>query len=239
MVKKYQGPPSFCCQAAPLVGGSSQGKKKKQGSAGKGKKAKYGKVHFVTTASGPAPVVHSIMHFMPQGMEQWLAVSEPVTSSFGQGPWPSFNNAMMMADHLQVLRTQRTVQRLEQSLLGGSLIPPSCLPLLRKRRQVCRHHHHRYCTQLLLWSIWMTHHHLWHPLLSTAAQHPRKGLSLCHPLIGLAMEDVPSLVSTTPLWQWEPTSLLGCTQRRTASPGETAAPYLAMMSLAVCQASMI
>src|SRR6267142_2831865 len=33
-VKKYQGLPSFCSQAAPPAGGSSQGKKKR-GSAGK------------------------------------------------------------------------------------------------------------------------------------------------------------------------------------------------------------
>src|SRR6266850_4579354 len=124
-VKKYQGLPSFRSQAGPPAGGSSQGKKKKQGSAGKGKKAKYGKVHFVTTASGPAPVAHSIAHFTPQGMEQQLAVSNPVTSSFGQGPWPSFNNAMIMADHLQVPRTQRTVQRLEQSLLEWIYDPPN------------------------------------------------------------------------------------------------------------------
>src|SRR6267142_2043134 len=57
VVKKYQGPPSFHSQAAPPAGRSSQGKKKKRGSAGKGKKAKYGKVHFITTTSGPAPVV--------------------------------------------------------------------------------------------------------------------------------------------------------------------------------------
>src|SRR6266850_1650648 len=57
-------------------------------------------------------------------MEQWLAVSAPVTSSFGQGPWPSFNNTMMVVDHLQVPRTQRTVQRLEQSLLERITTPP-------------------------------------------------------------------------------------------------------------------
>jgi len=105
VVKKYQGPPSFYSQATSPVGSSSQGKKKKQGSTGKGKKVKFGKVHFVTTTSGPAPVAHTIAHFMPQGVEQWLAVSDPVTSSFGQGPWPSFNNAIMMADHHQEKKT--------------------------------------------------------------------------------------------------------------------------------------
>ena len=35
-VKKHQGPLSFHSQAAPPAGGSSQGKKKKHGSAGKG-----------------------------------------------------------------------------------------------------------------------------------------------------------------------------------------------------------
>jgi hypothetical protein len=57
-VKKFQGPPSFCCMQPPQQDGSSQGKKKKRGSAGKGKKKKFGAVHFASTPSGPAPVAH-------------------------------------------------------------------------------------------------------------------------------------------------------------------------------------
>jgi hypothetical protein len=116
-VKKFQGPPSFHCTQPPQQDGSSQGKKKKRGSAGKGKKKKFVAVHFASTPSGPAPVAHTVMHFSPQGFHQRLEVSNPISSSFGQGPWASFNNAMTMADSLQVPKTQRTVQQLEQSLL--------------------------------------------------------------------------------------------------------------------------
>jgi hypothetical protein len=116
-VKKFQGPPSFHHTQPPQQDGSSQRKKKKRGSAGKGKKKKFGAVHFASAPSGPAPVAHTVAHIGPQGLYQRLEVSDPVSSSFGQGPWASFNNAMTMVDSLQVLKTQRMVQRLEQSLL--------------------------------------------------------------------------------------------------------------------------
>ena len=85
-VKKYQGPPSFCSQAAPPAGGSSQGKKKKHSSAGKGQKKKFGAVHFATATSPTAPVAHTVASLMPRGIVQRLEVSEPPSSSFGQGP---------------------------------------------------------------------------------------------------------------------------------------------------------
>jgi hypothetical protein len=116
-VKKLQGPPSSRRMQPPHQDGSGQGKKKKRGSAGKGKKKKFGAVHFASTPSGLAPVAHTVTHIGPQGLYQRLEVSDPVSSSFGQGPWASFNNAMTMADSLQVPKTQRTVQQLEQSLL--------------------------------------------------------------------------------------------------------------------------
>jgi hypothetical protein len=116
-VKKFQGPPSFRCTQPPQQDGSGQGKKKKRGLAGKGKKKKFGAVHFASTPSGPAPVAHTVAHIGPQAFYQRLEVSDPISSSFGQGPWASFNNAMTMVDSLQVPKTQRMVQWLEQSLL--------------------------------------------------------------------------------------------------------------------------
>jgi hypothetical protein len=116
-VKKFQGPPSFRGPQPQQQDGSSKGKKKKRGSAGKGKKKKFGAVHFASAPSGPAPVTHTVVHIGPQGLFQRLEVSDPVSSSFGQGPWASFNNAMTIVDSLEVPKTQRTVQRLEQSLL--------------------------------------------------------------------------------------------------------------------------
>jgi hypothetical protein len=116
-VKKFQGPPSFRGSQPPQQDGSSKEKKKKKGSAGKGKKKKFGAVHFASAPSGPAPVAHTVAHIGPQGLYQRLEVSDPITSSFEQGPWTSFNNAMQMVDSLGVPKTQRMVQRLEQSLL--------------------------------------------------------------------------------------------------------------------------
>ena len=108
-VKKHQGPPSFHSQAAPPASGSSQGKKKKRSSAGKGQKKKFGAVHFATATSPAVPVAHTIASLTPRGLAQRIEVSEPPSSSFGQGPWTSFNTAMISADHLQVPKTQRNI----------------------------------------------------------------------------------------------------------------------------------
>jgi hypothetical protein len=104
-VKKYQGPLSFCSQAVPPAGGSSQGKKKKHGSAGKGQKKKFGAVHFATATSPAVPVAHTVTSLTPRGHTQRIEVSEPPSSSFRQGPWTPFNTAMINADHLQVPKT--------------------------------------------------------------------------------------------------------------------------------------
>jgi hypothetical protein len=104
-IKKFQGLPSFCHMQPPQQDGSGQGKKKKRGSAGKGKKKEFGAVHFASTPCGLAPVAHTVVHFSPQGFHQRLEVSDPVSSSFGQGPWTSFNNVMTMADSLEVRKT--------------------------------------------------------------------------------------------------------------------------------------
>jgi hypothetical protein len=124
-VNKFQGLPSFHCMQPPQQDGSGQGKKKKRGSAGKRKKKKFGAVHFTSTPSGSAPVVHTVTHFSLQGFYQRLEVSDPISSSFGQGPWTLFNNAMTMADSLEVPKTQRTVQQLEQSLLDWIALTPT------------------------------------------------------------------------------------------------------------------
>jgi hypothetical protein len=99
-VKKYQGPLSFHSQAVPPAGGSSQGKKKKCGSTGKGQKKKFGAVHFATATSPAVLVAHTVASLMPRGLAQRIEVSEPPSSSFRQGPWTSFNTAMISADHL-------------------------------------------------------------------------------------------------------------------------------------------
>ena len=103
-VKKYQGPLSFHNQAAPPAGGSSQGKKKCS-STGKGQKKKFGAVHFTTATSPAAPVAH-VASLMLRGLVHRLEVSEPPSSSFGQGPWTSFNTVMISADHVTATCTE-------------------------------------------------------------------------------------------------------------------------------------
>ena len=108
-VKKHQGHLSFYSQAVPPAGGSSQGKKKKCSSAGKGQKKKFGAVHFATATSPAVPVAHTFVSLMLRGLVQRLEVSDPPSSSFGQGPLTSFNTMMNTADHLQVLKTMRNI----------------------------------------------------------------------------------------------------------------------------------
>jgi hypothetical protein len=137
--KEIPGTAFLSSYATTTAGWQWPRKEEERGSAGKGKKKKFGAVHFTSTPTGPAPVAHTIIHFSLQGFHQRLEVSDPVSSSFGQGPWTSFNNAMTMADSLQVLKTQRMVQRLEQSLLDWIVLTP--MPELTSSAEETLSHH--------------------------------------------------------------------------------------------------
>ena len=177
-VKKYQGPPSFCSQAAPPAGGSSQGKKKKCSSAGKGQKRKFGAVHFATATSPTVPVAHTVASLTPRGLTQRPEVSEPPSSFFEQGPWTSFNTTIISADHLQVPKTQRNIQILEQSLWRGLLLFPLCLQPLKN----CVGLNHWHNALPPPWSIWILCHLLQHLLQRGVVLLYWKGISPHHPL---------------------------------------------------------
>jgi hypothetical protein len=124
-----KGPtPSFQQQqTAPSQGSRSERtpyKKGKHGARGKGKgKEKacpqgYGKVHLVSTASPAQPRSHSIATVMPQGLLHRIAVEDPETSSYGNGPYASFNQAMTLAQRIGNRPSPRTVQALEEQVLS-------------------------------------------------------------------------------------------------------------------------
>jgi hypothetical protein len=94
-----KGPtPSFQQQTAPPSHGSMSGSSKKKGkhgihSKGKGKvKGQgYSKIHLISTVSLMPQTTHSITFIMPQRLLQHIVVEDPKTSSFGNGPYASFN----------------------------------------------------------------------------------------------------------------------------------------------------
>src|SRR6266545_1760542 len=129
-VKRKGDTPSFQQQTKPHGGGKSKKGKKPRGDRGKGpKKGKgYGNLHIANSISRMPPSAHSIATITPQGVLQRIEVEEPETSSFGRGPYASFNNAMSLADCLDIPKTQRNVQRLKVMTMdcpGPSTFPGS------------------------------------------------------------------------------------------------------------------
>ena len=111
-----KGPnPSFQGQAAPRQGSKPVKGKKKRGArgAGKGKKQWAHPVEFASTASIPGPSTHTVVQIGPQGLSQRIAVEAQDHSSFGNGPYETFNAAMTLADRLGVPKHTRNIQRLE------------------------------------------------------------------------------------------------------------------------------
>ena len=100
-------------------------KKKKCGTRG-GKHVQqsqgFGHVHFANLASLQPPGAHSIGDYCTKGLIERIAHETPITSSFGNGPWTSFNNAMEQANALGLHKGPQTIQTLEQHILGN----PSC-----------------------------------------------------------------------------------------------------------------
>ena len=109
-VKRKSGNPSFQKQKKRASDGNSsvpssgkKFKKKKRGMCG-GKHVQqsqgFGHVHFANSTSLQPPGAHSIGDYRAKGLIECIAHDTPITSSFGNGPWTSFNNAMEQADVL-------------------------------------------------------------------------------------------------------------------------------------------
>ena len=127
--------PSFQEQTAPHSGSLASGSKKKgkRGTRGKGKgkgKANWGKVHFISTASAVPNTAHSIATITPQGLQQCIAVEDPETSSFGSGPYSSFNEAITLAQRIGECPSPRTIQALEEDIIRSVPTPCSSPPPL-------------------------------------------------------------------------------------------------------------
>jgi hypothetical protein len=118
-VHKKGSHPSFLGQAAPPQGSKPKKGQTKRGACGKGLKKRQGAhpTHFASTASVAGLSTHTIAQIGPQGLLQRIAVEEQDQSSYGNGPYPSFNEAMMLTDCLEVPKTSTTVQRLEHMVL--------------------------------------------------------------------------------------------------------------------------
>ena len=125
-----KGPtPSFQNQTAPSQhsgssGSSTFGKKGKvRGAHGKGKGKAcgqgYGKVHLVSSISAAPSTSHSVTTITPQGLLQRIAVEEPEASSYGDGPYSSFNEAMTLAQRLGDRPSPRTVQAIEEVVMSA------------------------------------------------------------------------------------------------------------------------
>jgi hypothetical protein len=132
-VKRKSNNPSFQKQKKKASDGDSNapssGKKGNHKRRGKraGQKTHqsqgYGHVHFANSALLPAPSSHSIGDYNPQGLMQRVVHDTPVTSSFGNGPWDSFNKAMNQADAMKVHKGPQTVKTLEQRIMMKSSSP--------------------------------------------------------------------------------------------------------------------
>ena len=102
-------------------------KGKAHGTRGKGKgKARgqgFGKVHLVSSISTAPPSTSTIATITPQGLLQCIAVADPETSSYGNGPYASFNEAMTLAQCIGERPSLRTVQAIEEQVMG---VPTPC-----------------------------------------------------------------------------------------------------------------
>ena len=66
---------------------------------------------------------HSIGDYRAKGLIERIAHDTPITSSFGNGPWTSFNNAMEQADAQGLHKGPQTIQTIEQRILGNPSRP--------------------------------------------------------------------------------------------------------------------
>jgi hypothetical protein len=116
----------------PPSHGSTSGGSKKKGKHSihdKGKeKAKgqgYGKIYLVSTVSSTPQTTYSIATITSQRLLQCIVVEDPETSSFGNGPYTSFNQAMTLTQCIGDCLSLRTVQALEEQVISESMTIPT------------------------------------------------------------------------------------------------------------------
>ena len=124
-VKRKPYDPSYQSQKgkAPYKGDTQGGqKKKKRGTRGGNKGKSAHTMHIANSASLPAPSSHTVARYNPSGLINRIATDTPITSSYGNGPYPSFNDAMVLADEIGVPKSSGNVKRLEERI---TMRPPA------------------------------------------------------------------------------------------------------------------
>src|SRR6266851_2981690 len=119
--------PSFASQKGkvPYKGTNPQQKKKNQRGKRGGRDKQGDSTHFANTASLLAPTSYTVAHYDPLGLINCIATDTPITSSFGSGPFTSFNDAMILADEIGTPKSIGNVKCLEECI--------TCTNLQRKK----------------------------------------------------------------------------------------------------------
>ena len=117
-VKRKPNDPSFISQKgkAPYKGDNLQKKRKNQRGKRGGRDKSGQQTHFANTASLSAQSSHTVAHYGPSGLINRIATDTPITSSFGGGPFASFNDAMTLAEDIGVPKSIGNVKRLEERI---------------------------------------------------------------------------------------------------------------------------
>jgi hypothetical protein len=117
-VKHKPYDPSYTSQKgkAPYKGDAPKQKKKKGRGMHGGRDKRGDSTHFANTALLQAPTSHTVVHYDPLGLIKHIATDTPITSSFGSGPFASFNDAMNLVEDLGMPKSIGNVKRLEEHI---------------------------------------------------------------------------------------------------------------------------
>jgi hypothetical protein len=117
-VKHKPYDPSYTLQKGkvPYKGDAPKQKKKKGRGMHGGRDKRGDSTHFANTASLQAPTSHTMVHYDPSGLIKCIATDTPVTSSFGSGPFASFNDTMTLAEDIGVPKSIGNIKHLEERI---------------------------------------------------------------------------------------------------------------------------
>jgi hypothetical protein len=117
-VKRKPYDPSFASQKGKVpYKGNTPKQKKKKGRGTRGGRDKRGdSTHFSNTASLEAPTSHTVACYDPSGLIKCIATDTPITSSFGSGPFASFNDTMNLVEEIGMPKSIGNVKHLEECI---------------------------------------------------------------------------------------------------------------------------
>jgi len=110
--------PSYTSQKGKVpYKGDTPKQKKKKGRGTRGGRDKRGdSTHFANTALLQAPTSHTVARYDPSGLIKCIATDTPVTSSFGSGPFASFNDAITLVEDIGVPKSIGNIKHLEEHI---------------------------------------------------------------------------------------------------------------------------